>query len=164
MSHRRNLLSSLLTLAVAGGLLFVMRGVPQHEATGAAEAIDGDSLKLGGEEMRLKGIDAPELTQNCKVSGRETPCGREARQALRKLLSSGLATCIGNEHDRFGRRLVVCRLRGIDINAAMVREGQALAFGAHEREEAEAKAAYRGLWAGEFERPRDYRARTRPNG
>jgi len=55
--------------------------------------------------------------------------------------------------------LVDCRVRGIDVNAAMVRDGYALSFGGFAREEAEAKAAYRGLWAGEFERPGTWRAR-----
>ena len=155
--RRQNLVVSIVVLLSAAILLFVFRGAPQRDITGTAEVIDGDSLRLGGEEMRLKGIDAPELSQICKVSGRETPCGREARAALRKLTASGLVTCVGGERDRYGRLLVACRVRGIDINAAMVRDGQAVAFGGYEREESEAKAAFRGLWAGEFERPKDWR-------
>ncbi len=153
------MIGSLTILIAAGALLYALLGVPQRESTGAAEAIDGDSLRLNGEEMRLRGIDAPEFSQMCQAGGRDSPCGREARAALRKLLSSGLATCIGDERDRYGRLLVSCRVRGIDVNAAMVRDGQAVAFGGYEREEAEAKAAFRGLWAGTFERPRDWRAR-----
>jgi endonuclease YncB( thermonuclease family) len=157
--RRGRFLGSLAVLAAAGALLYALRGVAERDSTGAAEAIDGDSLRLNGEEFRLRGIDAPELFQVCMVAGRETPCGREARAALRKLVVSGLTTCVGSERDRYGRLLVSCRVRGVDINAAMVRDGQAVAFGGYEREEAEAKAAYRGLWAGEFERPRDWRAR-----
>jgi endonuclease YncB( thermonuclease family) len=157
--RRRTLFLSIVILMGSGLLIYAFRGSLQRDITGAAEAIDGDSLRMQGEEMRLKGIDAPEFLQVCRVSGRETPCGREARAALRKLLASGLATCIGDERDRYGRLLVHCRVRGIDINAAMVRDGQAVAFGSYEREEAEARAAYRGLWAGEFDRPRDWRAR-----
>ena len=140
-------------------LLYVFNSVPQRELTGVAEAIDGDSLRMAGVEMRLRGLDAPELMQTCEVSKREVNCGREARSALRKFLTSGLVTCIGEERDRYGRLLVQCRVRGIDINAAMVRDGQAVALGGYEREESEAKAAYRGLWAGQFERPREWRAR-----
>ena len=75
--------------------------------------------------------------------------------------SRGLVTCVGAERDRYGRLLARCRARGVDVNAAMVRDGHAVAFGAHQAEEAEAKAAYRGLWAGTFERPQDWR-RTHP--
>jgi endonuclease YncB( thermonuclease family) len=155
-------MASLAILAMAAGALYLTRGVPQREITGAAEAIDGDSLKLAGEEIRLKGIDAPEFDQTCTVSNRETPCGREARAHLRRLLGSGLATCIGEQRDRYGRLLARCRVRGLDVNAAMVRDGHAVAFGDYAPEEAEAKAAYRGLWAGSFERPRDWRSRNNP--
>jgi endonuclease YncB( thermonuclease family) len=153
------LMASFAILVAAAIALYLTRGVPQQELTGAAEAIDGDSVRLNGEEIRLKGIDAPEFLQTCMVSGRETPCGREARTQLRRLLMSGLTTCIGDGRDRYGRLLAVCRVRGIDINAAMVREGQAVAFGSYAAEEAEAKAGYKGLWAGTFERPREWRQR-----
>jgi endonuclease YncB( thermonuclease family) len=162
--RRSTLIASVSILVAAAALLYVLRGVPQRDITGSAEAVDGDSVRLNGEDLRLKGIDAPELFQTCRVSGRETACGRDARAALRKLLSSGLATCIGDERDRYGRLLVVCRVRGIDVNAAMVRDGQAVSFGGYQAEEAEAKAAYRGLWAGEFERPRDWRVRHPRDG
>lgn len=149
---------STVLLAAAGGALWLVRGQVEKDVTGAAEAIDGDSLRVGGVEVRLRGIDAPELMQTCQVSGRETPCGREARAHLRRFTSSGLVTCIGSERDRFGRLLGRCRIRGIDINAAMVRDGHAVAYGDYASEEAEARAAYRGLWAGTFARPRDWRA------
>ncbi len=152
-------LSSILVLFVSGGLLWILRGVPQKELTGVAEVIDGDSLRISSVEMRLRGIDAPEFTQTCSVSGRETACGREARDALRKLVQRGLVTCVGDESDRYGRLLVVCRVRGAEINAVMVREGHAVAFENYESEEAQAKAAFAGLWAGQFERPRAWRAR-----
>ncbi len=146
-------------LVAAAGLLAIFRMAPETDLTGAAEAIDGDSLRLLGAEVRLKGIDAPELNQTCSISGRPTPCGRESQAALRRLLMSGLATCVGSETDRYGRLLAQCRVRGIDVGSAMVREGRAVAFGAYEAEEAGAKARFAGIWAGEFERPRDWRAR-----
>jgi endonuclease YncB( thermonuclease family) len=154
-------LASLIVLVGSGGLLYALRGVPQKDVTGVAQAIDGDSLKLAGEDIRLKGIDAPELMQTCLIGGQKVDCGRESRAALRKLLSTGLVTCIGEGHDRFGRLLGYCRVRGVDINAAMVRDGHAIAFGDYFREEAEAKAAYRGVWAGQFQRPSDYRKDNR---
>ncbi len=151
-------------LIAAAGALAVLRMTPESDLTGAATAIDGDSLRISGVEIRLKGIDAPELQQTCTVSGRPTSCGRESFVALRQLLSGGLATCIGSERDRYGRLLARCRVRGIDVGATMVREGRAVAFGAYQSEEAEARARYAGIWAGEFERPRDWRrAHPRPN-
>jgi endonuclease YncB( thermonuclease family) len=158
--RKSRIVASLAILIAAAGALYLMRGAPQREMTGVAEAIDGDSMRLTGEEIRLKGVDAPELLQTCQVSGRETACGREARAYLRRLVSTGLTTCVGEGRDRFGRLLAQCRVRGVDINAALVRDGHAVSFGAYGDEEAQAKAAYRGLWAGTFERPRDWRSRN----
>ncbi|MGL4241513.1 MAG: thermonuclease family protein [Beijerinckiaceae bacterium] len=162
MSHTRRfarLIASLAVLAAAGGALYLTRGAQQDVITGVAEVLDGDSLKVNGVEIRLKGIDAPEFNQTCRVSGQETPCGRESRAQLRRFSGAGLITCVGEGVDRFGRMLARCTVRGADINAAMVRSGHAISFGAYLAEETEAKGAYRGLWAGTFERPRDWRAR-----
>lgn len=146
-------------LLAAAALLYVYGRPADTDVTGPAEAIDGDSLRVLGVEVRLKGLDAPELAQTCTIAGRETPCGREARAALRRLLGGGLATCVGSERDRYGRLLAECRVRGASVNAAMVRDGQAIAWGRYEAEEAEARNGYRGVWAGSFERPQDWRAR-----
>jgi endonuclease YncB( thermonuclease family) len=48
----------------------------------------------------------------------------------------------------------------IEINAAMVTSGNAIAVGRYEAEEADARRASRGIWASSFEHPADYRART----
>jgi endonuclease YncB( thermonuclease family) len=68
-------------------------------------------------------------------------------------------TCVTQARDRYGRRLAYCRVRGMDINAQMVRDGHAVAYGEFTREEDEARLAYRGIWAGTFERPADWRQR-----
>jgi endonuclease YncB( thermonuclease family) len=160
LTARRTRFWGSVALFTSAGLLAVFFArSPERDLTGVAEVIDGDSLRISGEEVRLRGIDAPEFMQTCQVSGQDIPCGRNARAALRRLLSSGLVTCVGNERDRYGRFLAVCRVRGIDINAAMVRDGHAVAFGGYTREEAEASAAFRGIWEGTFERPQDWRRR-----
>jgi endonuclease YncB( thermonuclease family) len=136
----------------------VSRLDPGRRVTGSAEAIDGDSLRLAGREIRLEGIDAPEYRQTCRKDGVETPCGRIARDRLVALLREGPLTCTIDGHDRFGRDLGVCRAGEIEINAALVREGAAVAFGRYEAEEAEARAAGRGVWATQFQRPSEWRA------
>ena len=130
-----------------------------EEVIGPAIALDGDSLRVLDRELRLKGIDAPELSQTCRAGGGEAPCGRESREALASLAGRGLLHCRLSGRDRFRRDLAVCRAGDVDVNAAMVRQGRALAFGAYESEEREARAARRGLWATQFERPADYRAK-----
>jgi endonuclease YncB( thermonuclease family) len=143
-------------MAVAVILEWRIGGGP--EISGFAEAIDGDSLRLSGHEMRLKGLDAPEIAQDCQAKdGRMLPCGRTARRALSQVLAGGPVTCTIAGQDRYSRDLVTCTRAGRDIGADLVRDGLAVSFGAYEAEEREAKAAGRGLWATRFERPADWR-------
>jgi endonuclease YncB( thermonuclease family) len=115
-----------------------------------------------GEELRLKGIDAPELGQLCHREGRPWRCGLAAKAALEREIR-GVVSCVGRGRDRYGRALVTCRAGGADIAAALARGGMALAYGGYEREEAEARDARRGVWASSFERPEDWR-RAHPRG
>ena len=126
-------------------------------AEGRPTVNDGDTITLGGERIRLKGIDAPEYRQTCRRDGREWPCGRRAREALGDMVGGRGITCAGWERDRYGRLLAVCHAGEADINRRMVEEGWAVAYGNYGDAEAAARRAGRGLWAGEFERPRDWR-------
>ena len=123
-------------------------------------AIDGDTLAVGAERLRLEGVDAPEIRQVCQDgSGEDWPCGEEARAALERLVSAASAVCSGSSRDRYDRLLVRCRDGALDINAQMVRTGLAIASGGYGSEEEEAREGSHGLWAGSFERPRDWRIR-----
>jgi len=145
-------------LAAIMALAIALTRQDETTSTGSATAIDGDSLRLDGVEMRLEGLDAPELGQTCRRSdGLDWPCGREARAALRKLLGHGLVTCVGREHDIYGRLLVTCHMRGADINAELVRQGYAVAYGGYTAEERAARADARGVWSGSFQRPAEWR-------
>lgn len=146
-------------IAFAVLLLALFGRVPDEMIAGAARAIDGDSLVVSGREMRLKGLDAPELRQSCEIDGQSVACGRRAAAALRRWLARGPVTCTGNETDRYARLLVVCRVYGQDIGADLVRQGLAVDFGRYPAEEAEARKAGIGIWAGTFEQPQLYRRR-----
>lgn len=124
---------------------------------GRAVAVDGDSLEIGALRVRLKGIDAPELHQTCGREGEDYACGRRARDALRAMVAPGVS-CSGSERDRYDRFLARCTVDGRDINRAMVSSGWAVAFGAYDAEERMAREARVGLWAGDFQNPRDWRA------
>lgn len=126
--------------------------------SGMAIVHDGDTVTIGGERVRLKGIDAPEFDQTCRRGGAEYRCGAAARDALRRLVSGGGVSCEGWRRDRYGRLLTVCRRGGDDLNARLVAEGWAVAYGAYEAQQHAARAARRGLWAGDFARPADWRA------
>ncbi|MGE0499487.1 MAG: thermonuclease family protein [Rhizobiaceae bacterium] len=130
-----------------------------QETIGAATISDGDSLVIGGERIRLRGIDAPELDQTCTANGADYACGRSARDALR-VLAAGSATCQGWERDKYRRLLAVCRAGGRDLNRAQVEAGWAIAYGDYADAERTAREAKAGLWAGTFERPGDWRVKT----
>ena len=125
--------------------------------SGQFHAADGDSLNIGGDRMRLYGIDAPELSQTCERAGSEWACGREAKQALQALVRANDTQCRGTERDRFDRLLAVCHAGGADLNATIVRKGMAVSYGAYGDEEARARAQKVGLWEGTFEMPRSVR-------
>lgn len=158
---RSRSLAAMAFIALAVLVAAMLNRKPEEMITGVARVVDGDSLVINGREMRIRGIDAPEARQTCSISGQSVNCGRQATQALQRWISRGPASCTGHETDRFGRLLVQCRVNGTDIGADLVRNGFAVDFGDYPAEESEARAQYRGIWAGEFERPADYRRRQR---
>ncbi len=157
-------LLSMTAFVVAGGVLAYALSLraPRPQIAGHARIIDGDSLMVAGTEVRLWGIDAPELFQRCTREGREVLCGREASRALVAMVAGQQVTCERRDMDRFGRTVATCRVEAVDLAQAMVTAGHAVAFGGYYAEEAQARAGRRGLWAGEFMRPREWRDRWRP--
>lgn len=143
---------------------------------GVGRVVDGDTLRLEGRTYRLWGIDAPELIQVCQRDGQAYACGREAAAYLRMLLaaepglgesaSAGAAprlVCVPRTSDQYGRPAALCRLGDQDLGAEMVRAGWALVLTRHGNdyapEEDEAREARRGLWAGTFDMPWEWRAK-----
>ena len=134
----------------------------QTPIAGKPWVIDGDTIDVSGIRVRLEGIDAPESEQTCAdARGQPWPCGMTATRELKAYLGSRELTCAPTGYDRYRRMLAVCALPdGSDVNAWMVRQGWALAYdyaGTYQSEQAEAKAAKRGMWAGTFAAPRDWR-------
>ncbi len=136
------------------------------DVIGEARIIDGDTIEIGGERIRLHGIDAPEARQACTAGGTEWLCGEASSVALADRTEGRVVTCRGNRRDRYGRLIAVCFEGDDDLNAWMVREGWAVAYRryAHDYVEAEAEArgAGRGMWAGEFTEPSVWRQGAPP--
>ena len=127
------------------------------EISGAARVVDGDSLAIGKRRLRLKGIDAPELKQRCTRDGFEYGCGTESASYLRGLVGKHHVECKGEGLDRYGRDLVRCKAAGVDLNETMVRSGHAIAFGDYGSAETAARSEAVGLWAGDFQTPKQWR-------
>jgi endonuclease YncB( thermonuclease family) len=143
----------------AGAIFLITRLDPlPPRFTGEARASDGDSLRVGGDRVRLLGLDAPELDQVCWTGeGAEWPCGREARTAMAALLARGSVECATSGEDKFGRFLATCEVGGADLGAAMVEAGLAISNDDYAREESRAREAKRGIWGGRFANPREWR-------
>ncbi len=134
------------------------------EITGKPRIIDGDTIEIAGQRIRLHGIDAPESDQTCVVDNKRWPCGTNATLALSSMISTNWVSCRERDRDRYGRIVAVCNLagpQGPDVNAMMVAEGWALAYRRfstdYVKDEAGAQRARKGVWRGDFIRPWDWR-------
>ncbi len=156
----RRLLDYGLTTIILGLLILLaarLDRVETRQTQGAAIINDGDSITLGTERIRMRGIDAPEYTQTCRRNGADYACGTLARQTLLDVIAGRPVICSGWQRDRYGRLLGDCKAGGTDLNRAQVEAGWAVAFGDYESEEATARAAKVGIWAGTFDQPQDWR-------
>jgi len=156
-THMRLHLLALAALALGAEVACV----PQERISGRAEVTDGDSLEIGSTRIRLFGVDAVEGRQSCTRDGRDWACGDEAARKLRSLIGDRTVTCTKRDVDDYGRTVAVCRSGTVDLGEEMARSGFAVAYRRYSSdyvdEENAAKAARRGIWAGEFERPDSYR-------
>lgn len=159
-----NLLIGIILLACLVAVYAYMRwsAGPQITMAGKAWVIDGDTIEISGTRIRLEGIDAPELDQTCiDRQGKAWPCGRAASSELRTHMHGRDLTCNATGRDKYQRVLAVCLLPdGAEINAWMVRQGWALAYGfanKYASEQADAERASRGMWSGSFVQPSQWR-------
>jgi len=156
----RKFLDYCIAFAILGLIVVIVARLDRAEtrqANGVAIVNDGDSITLGEERIRLRGIDAPEYTQVCQKDGTDYPCGRRAREALARLIAGKPVTCSGSERDRYDRLLAVCTADGVNLNRAQVEQGWAVAYGDYDDLEQAARRNGVGIWAGTFERPREWR-------
>lgn len=125
---------------------------------GAFVVVDGDTLRQGEERLRIEGIDAPEVAQVCMRDDENWSCGSDARLALREISSLKGFSCRGSGRDRYLRVLVHCQAGDVDAGSRMVETGMAIATDdSYLSEEASARRRGAGLWAGQFDMPRDWR-------
>lgn len=64
-----------------------------EELRGKASVIDGDTIEIHGERIRLHAIDSPEGRQRCTKGGKEWRCGTEAARALDAFIDGTTVSC-----------------------------------------------------------------------
>ena len=143
----------------------IFKGIPR--------VIDGDSLEINNNKIRLFGIDAPEKKQTCKKPyliisfinfQRNYKCGLMATNQLNKFIDNRAVKCISENKDRYNRHLSTCYLKKVDINSWLVKNGYAVAYKKYSKkyllEEQHAKKNKLGIWQGTFENPEEWRKKN----
>lgn len=146
---------------------------PLREIVGAASALDGNTLRVGGVLVRLAGTDAPEGPQSCSLGpGRGSYfCGIVARAWLTELTMGKRIYCSIERRAEDERNFGTCgvdnaagngfRQGEVSLNETMVRNGWAVADRRTGTAYIDAQIAAdndnAGLWQGVFTMPRDWR-------
>ena len=77
--------------------LFWVSSVASADLTGTALIVDGDTITISGNKIRLSGIDAPEKDQTCRKAGITWRCGYEATETLRNWTYTKEVRCVGDD-------------------------------------------------------------------
>lgn len=119
-------------VGIGGALGVASTVVPIPAAAGAGErifgcrAVDGDTLRCGGERVRLLGIDAPELAGHCRPGRRCAPGnGVASNDSLKRAIEFSMSIeRVGQ--DRYGRTLALVKSSKGDLSCWQLRNGQAI--------------------------------------
>ncbi len=124
---------------------------------GKAIIIDGDTIHIGKNKIRLHGIDAPETNQTCTINNEIWNCGIESTIALEKFVLEKKVYCEIIDVDRYKRFVGICFANKININQYMVQNGWAIAYRYYSsdyiNDENIAKNNIAGIWQGKFQDP-----------
>jgi endonuclease YncB( thermonuclease family) len=160
MTFHRFAIGLSLVLSIASG------AVAQERITGVASVIDGDTIEIHGQRIRLFGIDAPEGGQLCvRPNGERWRCAQQSSLALADRIGRATVRCEPRDIDRYRRVVAVCFKGAKDLNRWMVANGWAVAYRRYSvdyvADEDTARRKRINMWSGDFEMPWDWRAQRR---
>lgn len=157
-------IKKVLALAALVGASAAIAQVPDayYDLSGPAFVIDGDTIELEGQRVRLFGLDAPEGRQPCyDADGAPWACGSSASDYLRALVQDKPVRCHSRDRDRYGRVVAQCWVGSVDVAAQLVLHGLAVAYRRYASDyipaEQQARNRRVGIWSGAFEMPWDWR-------
>jgi endonuclease YncB( thermonuclease family) len=138
----------------------------EKQIVGVASVIDGDTIEIHGQRIRLFGIDAPESSQLCvRPTGERWRCGQQGSFALSDRIGRATVACQPRDLDRYGRVVAVCFKGNEDLNRWMVITGWAVAFRRYSvnyvADEDAARQSRINIWSGDFDMPWVWRAQRR---
>ena len=99
-----------------------------QEHSGIPRVVDGNTIIINFQNIRLHGIEAPNAEQLCEIDGESWLCGWEATNALAHIVGRHWVSCRQNrlnEGDVVGATCFAGNV--LNINAWMVRNGWATA-------------------------------------
>lgn len=141
---------------------------PALTVVGRASIIDGDTLEIQDQRIRLWGVDAPESRQICNQPSGAYRCGQTAANQLDQWIAGRPVSCVEDSRDRYRRMVARCEVGGEDVGAWLVRRGYAVRYpeyagAAYMVQEVAARRDRAGVWSGAFDYPWDWRrAQRRP--
>ncbi len=129
---------------------------------GYAEAVTGAMLGIEGLHVKLFGVEAPYMQQTCTSKfGQSYNCGQVSRNWLQDWLQGKIVRCHIISPEKKGRATGVCFSQGYDVGAVIVNAGWAVAYtkntDIYVPYEQQAGTKKRGLWAGTFYKPWDWK-------
>ena len=137
----------------------------QKYILGKAKIIDGDTIHIGNDKIRLHGIDAPEISQDCSYNNEDWECGKLSKNFLLNLINLDTVNCQVKTIDRYKRYIAICFVNDLNINKIMVKNGWAIAYRYYSKdyvdEEFIAKKNKLGIWKGEFIEPYLFRRKNK---
>ncbi len=142
-------------------ILYSFASFSEKIIEGKAKIIDGDTIHIEKNKIRLHGIDAPEIDQTCAIKDKVWNCGIESSLELKKLILDNNISCVVSDIDKYNRYIAECFINNKNINKLMVRNGWAIAYRYYSLEFVEdeklAEKDKNGLWQGKFQEPYLYR-------
>lgn len=117
----------------AAGLAAALSLLPSSAgALDGLRVVDGDTVRLGSERIRLIGLDAPELHGKCR---KEKRLAIRARDRLAELLATDQVEIIRSARlDKYRRTLAIVRADGIDVARILISEGLARPYHGERRQ------------------------------
>ena len=96
-------------------------------ACASVTVVDGDTLRCGGQRVRLASIDAPEMPGHCR-QGRVCTPGDPLASAghLKQLIGGRPVECREVDVDIYARSVAFCSAGGEDLSCGQVRGGVAV--------------------------------------